>query len=842
MNIFSRKLITTDDKDLSIHPIDIFQGLFHKEGYSYLRGIQEEVLNSWHLIRSQRDVLCKMNTGSGKTLVSLLMLYSKMNEGVGTSLYLCPDKQLLDQAKKQAELYGIPVCEIDEDNNFPTDFHNCKSILLCTFQKLFNSKSIFNRDKINIGSIVIDDAHNCLDKARDTTTINLPRNHNACERIIKLFETDLIDQAPGTYRRLFDGDPFASILKVPYWTWIERINEITTLLNEFSEDNELKFKWGLIADDLLSYDCYLGPKGIEIAPIHVPYQNVKSFNEAKHRYILSATFEDQTDLIKDFGINSDSIINALIPKDRKDIGQRLILAPKRFDPNLFDTDIHKLAKDYSTNGINVVVLVPSYVKATPWVQNGAVILNEGDINENINDLKLKKGGLYVLVNRYDGVDLNGDMCRILILDGYPAFTSSKELYTEMRLDSVKASLKAQIIEQGLGRAVRSGSDFCAVLLMGNDLLQFLGNRFNLQYFTSVTRKQLEMGLTLLDEEDKDNSLKTIADTIDFCLSQNLDWRTFHSQGISKVEVEVLNDEKIKNINIADYEKEAIDLFRSRNHSNAKDIILGKIIDGTDITNKQKGWYFQFAAQLLYLENKVLANDLQIRASVLASHMFKTKLGNNYTKISVNEEQSSNIKKFLSQFDKSQDFKIYLEELLNDLKYSPDINSTKFENALANCGRMIGFNAQEPEFEYGNGPDVLWGMTDNHFLVLEAKSMAIHSEITRDNIGQLLQSGEWFKKQYGDATKHTLVTLQSPNIKGYNVNPSENTKVIDTDALEKIRKNLSQFVNAIVGIGINAITPLEISRLLAAHNFTSSSFRSNYLNDILVKRKLNKMEM
>ncbi|MCL9806944.1 DEAD/DEAH box helicase family protein [Flavobacterium amniphilum] len=836
MNIFSKKLLATSDEDLPIHPIDIFQGLFHKEGYSYLRGIQEEVLNSWHSIRDQRDVLCKMNTGSGKTLVSLLMLHSKMNEGVGTSLYLCPDKQLLEQAKKQAELYGIPVCEINEDNDFPTDFHNCKSILLCTFQKLFNSKSIFNRDKINIGSLVIDDAHSCLDKARDTTTINLPRGHSACERIIKLFETDLIDQAPGTYRRLFDGDPFASILKVPYWAWMDRIDEVITLLNEFSDDNELKFKWGLISDDLLSYDCYLGPRGIEIAPIHVPYQNVKSFTEAKHKYILSATFEDQTDLIKDFGINSDSIINALIPKDRKDIGQRLILAPKRFDPSLFDTDIYKLAKDYALKEINVVILVPSYAKAVPWVQNGAVFLNEGDINDNINNLKLKKGGLHVLVNRYDGVDLNGDMCRILILDGYPVFTSSKELYTEMRLESVKASLKAQIIEQGLGRGVRSGSDYCAVILMGNDLLQFLGNRYNLQYFTSVTRKQLEMGLSLLDEEDKENSLKTIADTIDFCLSQNIDWRTFHSQGISKVEVETLNNEKIKNINIAEYEKQAIDLFRSRSYTSAKDTIVSKIIDGTSINDKQKGWYFQYAAQLLYLEQKVLANDLQIRASALASHMFKTKLGNNYTKISVYEEQSSNIKKFISQFDKSQDFKIYLEEVLNDLKYSPEINSTKFENALANCGRIIGFYAQEPEFEYGNGPDVLWGMTDNHFLVLEAKSMAIHTEITRDNIGQLLQSGEWFKKQYGESTKHTLVTLQSPKVKGYNVNPSENTKVIDDATLDKIRKNLSQFVNGIVSIGINAITPLEISKLLVAHNFTPSLFRGNYLSDIVAKRK------
>jgi len=53
---------------------------------------------------------------------------------------------------------------------------------------------------------------------------------------------------------------------------MDKIDEITILLNEFSNDDELKFKWGLISDDLLAYDCFLSPTGIEIAPIHVPYQ------------------------------------------------------------------------------------------------------------------------------------------------------------------------------------------------------------------------------------------------------------------------------------------------------------------------------------------------------------------------------------------------------------------------------------------------------------------------------------------------------------------------------------------------------------------------------------------
>ena len=428
------------------------------------------------------------------------------------------------------------------------------------------------------------------------------------------------------------------------------------------------------------------------------------------------------------------------------------------------------------------------------------------------------------------------MCRLLIIDGYPNFTSYKELYTELRLDSVRASLKAQIIEQGLGRAVRSGSDYCTIYLLGSDLLQFLGNKFNLQYFTAVTRKQLEFGLTLLDENGKENSVQTIKETTDYCLTQNPDWRRYHAQEMAEVESEHLNEEKIKNLHIAQIEKDAITLFRRRNYQGSKDKIINEIIRSQEINYKQSAWYYQLAAQLQYLDNKVASNDLQLKAANTAPHMFQTAIGHNYTKILANEEQASSVIKFISQFDKSQDLNIYIEELLNHLRFSPDVNANKFENALANVGRLIGYNAQEPESEFGNGPDVLWGMTDNHYLILEAKSMAIHEEITRANIGQLLQSGEWFKSTYGSTTNHTLVTLQSPKIKGENVNPSENTKVIDDVSLNLLRENLKQFVNAIVDLGIGSITPAQIAKLLGVHDFLPSQFRNKYLAKIVIKRK------
>jgi hypothetical protein len=307
------------------------------------------------------------------------------------------------------------------------------------------------------------------------------------------------------------------------------------MLSQYSDDKDvLFFKWDHLADELSSYECFLGHEHIEIAPINVPYHSVKSFHEAKHRYILSATFEDQINMIKDLGINKESIIETLIPKNRNDEGQRLILAPKRFDPNFSDEDMLSLAHYYVKAKINVVVMVPSRNRAQKWYEAGAQVVDKETIINAVGDLKNRTGCFYVLVNRYDGIDLVGNMCRILIIDGYPKHYTLKQSYLELRLDSVKSSLKSQFIEQGLGRAVRSGSDFCTIFLTGKELLGFIGQTSNIEYFTPITQEQLKLGLNLLDEESKDNSLQTIIQTSDLCLNQDASWREYHSGSLSSI--------------------------------------------------------------------------------------------------------------------------------------------------------------------------------------------------------------------------------------------------------------------------------------------------------------------
>lgn len=840
MNIFNKKLRQAQEPNLPIDPIKLYETCPYAEGYAYLRGIQEEVLKTWHQNRAQRDVLCKMNTGSGKTMTGLLMLYSKLIENKEPCMYACPDKQLVEQTVKLAAFYGIPVCEFVEQGVFPTDFINGKKILICTFQKLFNGKSIFKRNNIKLGAIILDDAHKCVDIAREQSSIKLPRAHSIAEKLIRLFENDLKHQSSGSFYRLKDEDPTV-MMKVPYWAWMDNQDKIIQIINDYiseslkdtNEDKSIVFNWNFIVDNVLTYDCYIGGQTIEITPIHVPYYEIPSFNEATHRYILSATFEDDYDLIKDLGIEFKSIMKPIIPDDRKDIGKRLILAPSRYDTALTEDVLQKFIATYPKAGYNVVVLVPSGAKAEKWTKTGAELVDKSNIEAALTKLKGGTGHFMVFSNRYDGIDLHSDLCRILVIDGLPGYGSLQEQYVEARLDSLRAGKKAQIIDQGLGRGVRSGGDYCVVYLMGHDLVTFLGYEKHIKHFTPVTRAQLDLGLQLLDDESTTDSLKLIKETASYCLSQDPGWTRYHSTELAKVAMDKVDERKERLLRFAEYEKQALTEFRKRRYDDASEIILTNIVNKEPISNREKAWYYQFSAQLLYLGNTVLANDLQSKAWDFTTQMFHPADGQLYKKILRKEtgKQAAVVKQNISEFARPQDIIVHVNGILKDLQYIPEIKAERFETQLAELGRFLGFAAQMPEIELGNGPDVLWVLTDGHYLILEAKSRAIHDIISRENIGQLLQSEEWFKKTYGNASEYTAVTLQNSNRKGRNVTISDNTKVIDKESLDDLRENLKRFSQALQAVHPKTHTEKEIAKLLESHKFTAALFRTTYLKNI-----------
>ena len=97
------KLLEKKELTKSIDPLVIFEYLDKESNIESLRRPQESILTEWYeKLRDKRDIIVKLHTGQGKTLIGLLMLQSHINEGKGPAIYICPNKylELLRQLNK----------------------------------------------------------------------------------------------------------------------------------------------------------------------------------------------------------------------------------------------------------------------------------------------------------------------------------------------------------------------------------------------------------------------------------------------------------------------------------------------------------------------------------------------------------------------------------------------------------------------------------------------------------------------------------------------------------------------------------------------------------------------
>lgn len=111
-----------DDDDAVVHPREVFFTLDRDASFSFPRDIQTEVMNRWFDIRDEHDNVIKLNVGSGKTVVGLLLLQSSLNEGKGPALYVAPDKQLTKQVISEADALGLEVLPQKIGRMTPTKF------------------------------------------------------------------------------------------------------------------------------------------------------------------------------------------------------------------------------------------------------------------------------------------------------------------------------------------------------------------------------------------------------------------------------------------------------------------------------------------------------------------------------------------------------------------------------------------------------------------------------------------------------------------------------------------------------------------------------------------------
>jgi len=445
-----------------------------------------------------------------------------------------------------------------------------------------------------------------------------------------------------------------------------------------------------------------------------------------------------------------------------------------------------------------------------------------------------KGGDFektvVVANRYDGIDLPDRACRILILDSKPYSETLVDRWTEScrRGSELIATKAARTIEQGLGRSVRGEKDYSVIILTGPDLIKTIRTKKSRGYFSAQTQTQIEIGLEIAELAKEDIASRTappqaLASLVRQCIGREEAWKEFYGERMSKMS-NPAQDNRALVLFTAEHTAETS--FQQGQPEKAI-ATLQELIDKHIRDEFEKGWYLQEMARYAHLTDKTQSNNLQVAAHQKNRYLLKPRNGMKITNISaIGHKRIETIIDWARGFDTAAEMLLDIDDILGRLRFG--VASDSFEAALDELGQALGFETQRPDKEWKQGPDNLWALRDNQYLLIECKNQVDtnRKEINKDETGQMNNSCAWFRKHYGDVPVKNMMVIWTRVVSqagGFN----EPVEIIANTSLGRLAKNVRGFFGELTNADLQNLSTAKIQANLKAYKLTIEDLLDHY---------------
>lgn len=787
------KLRSERKETVPIDPIAIFQRLPKPPHINDLWDGQGKALGAWNERRTEIDLVIKLNTGGGKTLVGLLIAQSLLNELREPVLYLCPTNQLVEQTLEKATEIGLPAIGYG-DPDLDADFRSARVILVAPYHALFNGLSRFGvlgsgREPVKLGGIICDDAHAALGVVRAAFTLSITRKDHK----------DLYDEIGGRFRRDFESlgrlgtfDDIVEredygVLEIPYPPWLAKANEVRELIaRDYAE--AFKFQLPLLRDHFYLCHALVSSREIALTPFHPLIHFFPSFHECRRRVFMSATIADDSSIVRTFDANPKCVGNPIVPASLAGVGERMILAPSLMQLTKTPLEVTKAIASFVSDKIaGVVILTQSEAQAKQWEDVAKFVIGDA-VAQAVKDLKSGSSrGPLVLASRYDGLDLTGDACRVLILDGLPTATNAYELFRAEVLrgnSSINVGL-AQRVEQAIGRGTRGAGDYCTVLLLGKDLTSWVARSASLALMTPSTRTQVQVGYDISKSITGQNEL---VQTIMQCLKRDKTWVRYHAETLADRSEQPKVDPQA--IEIA-YRERTYIAACLRNEFGQAIRAVRELADGDpNLDRHMRGWLLQLAARAAFLSKQDgLSGELQRAAFAANNLLLPPVVKPKYEPLVDVGEQVGNILDEVVRFALRKGVIDEFERTVSFL--TPSATNNQFEEALKRFGELLGFRGQRPDHQFRVGPDVLWlSGTDRGFVIECKHRKEARNSLTKDEHGQLLTSLQWASENY--PRRELFGFIVHPTADATKAAAAEKTRVLTLAKLGQLVGTTRQF--------------------------------------------------
>jgi len=705
---------------------------------------QADIIREYHKQAvDEPDVALQLSTGSGKTLVGLLIGEWRRQRFQEKVVYLCPTRQLVNQVvEKSVDEYGIKANafigkQAEYAPNIKAEYRNAETLAVTTYSGLFNINSFFDDASV----IILDDAHAAENYIAKYWSLIIERK--AHELLFNsVFSVIRSILSHSDYSRLNSTSPALDIQwveKIPTPHLYDRLPELIALLDEQTVNFDLKYPWSVLRARLLACHIYISSNCILIRPVIPPTRTHKPFSQAKQRLYMSATLGEGGELERLSGV--DKIVRLAVPEgwDKQGIGRRLFFFPERALNE--ESALNLTIEMIKTTGRSLV-LVPDNTTENDLSKEisertGYEIFNAAQIEESKKTFISKEKAVAIVANRYDGIDLAGDECRLLIVKDLQLATNLQENFLVTRL-AASVLLNDRIltrIVQAVGRCTRSATDYAAVIILGNDLNKILLDRDKRKLLHPEFQAEIEFGI----EESKGVEESAFLDNLRIFLEHKKEWNGADEAIVSRRDS--LQQEKLpamdKLIDAVPHEVRYQYALWNCNFEAAVAECRAVLtsLNGDDVRGYRAFWnYLAGSAAWMGAKNGITSLESTARDNFKRAASTVPEVGwfSQLSRLSLENDSNSQVDNRLikviegleTQLEKlgvanDRKFESEVKEILENLNKDSEEDSKKFEDAHERLGRLLGYEAGNSKSDAA--PDPWWIAGDDLCIVFEDHS-------------------------------------------------------------------------------------------------------------------------
>lgn len=500
------------EEDISRQKIDWQSRLKAKNSakFEQLDPAQEVALNSYSSqFIEVPNIAVELPTGSGKSLIALMILDFWMEQGMRTAV-LCGTKNLARQFKGEADALGIQsiLFEGSKSGWKTTDkfkYTQAKAVAILNYWGYINQSPGIDPADV----LVLDDAHLAENAAHSlfALDVSISDHPTLFQELIAALAvrfphyTRIVDCQEGTHTL------FAPIELLNFTDWLDFISQFKSIMGKADEcqrGGKLSFSWSRIRPLLRSSLCFVGSNSITIRPGCYPLTGEEHIRKPRQRILMSATIGTADDLSRRTGIPEIKSL-PIAPRYRLAVpGKRLLIFP---NSEARETDMEMIAFAVAIKLKRSVWLCASSAERSHWSQK----LKEQLANRQITDqpmfiaeaqaeeidqfVEAESGHLFTAA-RYDGMDFEGDICRLVVMPSLPHACGALERFVSENLAdaSFMNSRVLQRMKQALGRATRNDHDWAIYVLLKNSFSQYLTSAESFRQFPSNVQNEIEFGV------------------------------------------------------------------------------------------------------------------------------------------------------------------------------------------------------------------------------------------------------------------------------------------------------------------------------------------------------------